>query len=393
MINIFRLQVDLEKYFIVKYYLKSETSLRDAAWNISIGQSVGNPNERSNWETDELFENHSCIILGEESKLKKEKRGVVRIAFPISNLDFKTDGVSQLLCHIMGGQLDIDNIIECHILDISFPDKVKEQFMYPKYGIGGVREYTKSYGKPILGGIIKPKIGITSDILLSMVKEMVEGGINFIKEDEIMSNPQFCTIEERVPLIMDYIKNKNVIYAVCINSDPAYILDRVKLVYKLGGNAVHINFWSGIGVYKSVRELDLPLFLFFQKSGNKILTDKTHRYHIDWKVICKLAGMMGVDFIHAGMWGGYMDENENDLSETLDVLRKYNVLPSLSCGMHAGLIEFINKRFGVDYMANVGGAIHSHPGGSLSGVKALRQAIDGNYKVEYYQSIDKWGKI
>ena len=102
---------------------------------------------------------------------------------------------------------------------------------------------------------------------------------------------------------------------------------------------------------------------------------------------------MGVDFIHAGMWGGYMDENENDLSETLDVLRKYNVLPSLSCGMHAGLIEFINKRFGVDYMANVGGAIHSHPGGSLSGVKALRQAIDGNYKVEYYQSIDKWGKI
>ena len=35
------------------------TSLYEAAWALSIGQSVGNPNIRNKWETDELFKNQT----------------------------------------------------------------------------------------------------------------------------------------------------------------------------------------------------------------------------------------------------------------------------------------------------------------------------------------------
>ena len=73
--NIFREQVDKNKYFIVRYFLSSNKSLRDAAWALAIGQSVGNPNVRSIWETEELFENHSCIILGSEERLQSVKEG------------------------------------------------------------------------------------------------------------------------------------------------------------------------------------------------------------------------------------------------------------------------------------------------------------------------------
>ena len=258
-VDIFRTSVDKSKYIIATYYLESSKTLKDAAWNLAIGQSVGNPNVRNSWETDELFENASCIVLASPALIADKKKldgksGTIDIAFPIANLDFNTDGVSQLLCHLMGGQMDIDIVTKCHLLNLEFPDSIKEQFPYPKYGIDGIRKFTKATDKPILGGIVKPKVGITPEVLLEMVKEMVEGGVNFIKEDEIMSNPQICPIEVRVPLIMDYLKDKDVIYAVCINADPAHILDRVKLVHKLGGNAVHINFWSGMGVYKSVRE-------------------------------------------------------------------------------------------------------------------------------------------
>ena len=136
-----------------------------------------------------------------------------------------------------------------------------------------------------------------------------------------------------------------------------------------------------------IREMDLPLFLFFQKSGDKILTQVTHDYHIDWNVICKLAGMSGVDLIHAGMWGGYMNDDESDLRKTLEVLKQYDVVPSLSCGMNSALIEPINERFGVDYMANVGGAIHGHPWGTKAGAMALRQSIDKEYGPEYEESL------
>ena len=390
---IYRTHVEKEKYFLVDYHLKSKTSLHEAAWSLAIGQSVGNPNVRSVWETDELFENHSCLILDDEENLKAQKSGKVTIAFPVSNLDFQTDGISQLLCHIMGGQLDIWMIEECHVLNINFPQSVLDNFKKPKYGIDGIREYTNCYDRPLLGGIVKPKVGITPDVLLEIVKEMVEGGVNFIKEDEIMSNPNFCTIEERVPLIMDYLKDKNVIYAVCINSDSPYLLQRVKRVHELGGNCVHVNFWSGLGSYKAIRDLDLPMFLFFQKSGDKILTNESHAFHIKWDVVCYLAGLMGVDFIHAGMWGGYTDDNESSLKNVVQTLHGNLVLPSLSCGMHPGLVTAINDRLGVDYMANVGGALHGHPAGTLGGAKAMKQAIDGIDGKEYQQAIEKWGIV
>jgi len=388
----FREEVD-NKYFIATYYLKAKTSLWHAARALAIGQSVGNPNVRNSWETDELFEGHSCIVLGEEEILHQSKSGVVRVAFPTANTDWSSDCVSHLLCQVMGGQMDIEEIEKCHLLNLDFPDDIEEKFLGPKYGIEGIREFTGCNDKPIFGGIVKPKIGISPETLLEMVKEMVEGGVNFIKEDEIMSNPSCCPVEERVPLIMDYLKDKKVIYSVCVNSDPAYVLERVKKVSDLGANSVHVNFWSGMGVYKSIRDLDLDLFIHFQKSGDKVLTNKNHDYHINWNVICDLAGLMGVDLIHAGMWSGYLSDNEEELNITLKTLRSRRVLPALSCGMHPGLIEAINARFGIDYMANVGGALHGHPAGSKAGATAMRQSIDGDYGEEYNAAILKWGLV
>ena len=227
--KIFRNNVDEKKYIIAEYYLSSTKTLRDAAWSLAIGQSVGNPNVRNHWETDELFENHSCLVLGDESNMQQQTEGRVSIAFPVANTDFKTDGMSHLLCQFMGGQMDIDIITKCHLLKVKFPKHVEEKyFLGPKYGIEGIRSFTNTHDKPLFGGIVKPKIGVTSDVLLEMVKEMVDGGINFIKEDEIMSNPACCPIEERVPKIMEYLKDKDVIYAVCINCDPHHVIDRVK---------------------------------------------------------------------------------------------------------------------------------------------------------------------
>lgn len=177
-----------------------------------------------------------------------------------------------------------------------------------------------------------------------------------------------------------------------IHSDYPYIIDRVKQVYELGGNGVHVNFWCGLGVYKAIRELDLPIFIHFQKSGDKILTNKSHDYHIRWEVICKLAALMGVDSIHVGMLGGYYETDEKELLNAISVLRTHNVLPALSCGFHPGLVETITNQIGNDYMANVGGAVHGHPMGTKAGALAMRQSIDKEFGEEYQAAVDKWGK-
>ena len=52
-------------------------------------------------------------------------------------------------------------------------------------------------------------------------------------------------------------------------------------------------------------------------------------------MICKLAGMMGVDFIHAGMIDGYYKKmSEDEVIDSTKILREYGVMPALSCGFH-----------------------------------------------------------
>jgi ribulose-bisphosphate carboxylase large chain len=381
-------------FFKVRYFLRSTVSLFDAAENVAIGQSVGNPKVRNGWETPELWEKAGCRIEGDTNWMKTVKEGEVTIAFPCVNIDFVGDGVSQLLCQTMGGQLDIDTIRDCHLLDLELPEEVeKKYFLGPKYGIEGIRKFTGATDKPLLGGIVKPKVGLNSATLLEVVKQLVEGGVNFIKEDEIMANPSSCPLEERVPLICNYLKGKNVVYCFCINGDADVVLERAKYVAAQGGNGIHVNFWSGLGIYKRLRELDLPLFIHYQKSGITILTDKRNPFHVEWTVVCKLAGLCGVDFIHAGMIGGYSDNGKNEMLEVLKVLHKYRVMPALSCGMHPGLVEAIRSEIGIDWMANCGGAIHGHPQGTLAGARAMRQSIDRTGGAEYDSALTKWALV
>ncbi len=325
--NIFK-NTPPDNHFVVEYYLESKTSLRDAAWNLAIGQSIGNPSNRSLRETEEMYENHSCHILHDEDYLKSLKEGVVRISFPLSNLNLEEDGISQILCHVAGGQVDILEVRKCHVLNIELPKEVEDSFrLKPAYGIDGFRKFNGVINKPFFGGIIKPKVGMSPEILLDAVKEMVHGGVNFIKEDELLGNPEHCPLQKRVPLISKWLNENapDVIYCFCVNGDSPYVLDRVKFIEQEGGNGIHVNVWSGLGVYRAIRKQNPNMWIHFQKSGDKFFTDKRSPYHIYWPVICKIAGWSGVDSIHAGMIGGYMNQDDEELRDALKVLWNYNI--------------------------------------------------------------------
>lgn len=386
-------EINSNDYYFATYEMASLTNLREAAWSLAIGQSVGNPNVRNAWETDELFERHSCLIVGHELELESYKEGIVKIAFPVANTDWETDGISHLLCQLMGGHVDINIVIKCRLIKLDLPKTVTQHFLGPKFGFSGFRKLTGQYSKPLFGGIVKPKIGISPEILLEMVKQLVDGGVDFIKEDEIMSNPPCAPLERRVDLIANYLakQSRKIVFCHTINCDPHVLVDRVRRVHELGGIGVHINVFSGFGVYNSIRKLDLPLYLHYQSSGAKLTTDKQHRFSIAWSVMCQLATLSGVDTIQTGMVGGYSNDDPEEIKSCIDILRAGNTVPALSCGMHPGLVEKITSIVGVDYLANVGGAVHGHPGGTIAGASAMRQAIDKNFGEEYIAAINKWG--
>lgn len=378
MLDIFVTGRNVTDYFWVHYFLESTISLERAAYDLAVGQSFGNPSVRSKWETDEMIKAHSAVINIPQTSSKNNKSGDVWIGFPYANIDFTTDGISQLLCFLMGGQLDIDHIVKCHVLEVEV-DPLKGDFFYPEHGITGLRERVKSFRKPLFGGILKPKTGASVDILLEMTKQLLDGGCDFIKEDEILGNPEVCDWLTRVEVISDYINKHNYkcIYTFCINSDPFDLKDRVFDAKGCRAPGIHVNFWSGLGIYKAIRKLDTKLFIHYQKSGDKILTNRSHDFHIDWRVLCYLASISGVDSIHAGMWGGgYASNDTDEMHDIFKILQKRNVIPTLSCGMNPDIVPKIVEEFGVDWMANVGGFIHGDPDGTLAGALKMRKAVD-----------------
>lgn len=412
---LFQPEVDEEEHIIATYYVESKNFL-DACKGIAIGQSIGNPNVRISIEDERMMRENLAKILDIKSNLLSRQEGIVRIAYPLANFDIPGDGITQLLCTLMGGQMDIDIIETCHLLDVKFPKKYKAYFKGPKFGMDEIRQRAKATDRPLLGGIIKPKTGLNMSQLKEVVNQLLEGGVDFIKEDEILGNPSFCKFDERVEIISnlvnDYCDNvgREIFYCPCINADYPYFLERAKFAEKCGMRGVHLNIWAGLPAYKALRDMDLKLALFFQKSGDKVITNKHHNYHIDWKVVCQLARMMGADFIHAGMYGGYLSDPKERLTEIFSVLAKKDVykpvVPSLSCGSHPGLVDSTIKNLGTGLMMNVGGAIHGHPMGTTAGAKAMRQAMDhslhnSSVKIQEYMkdkpelkaAIEKWGFV
>ena len=362
-------------HYTATYYVESRTNLAEAMEGIAIGQTIGNPTTRiPKWESPELVAHHSAKIIGRKEDLEKQTAGTVVVAFPAINIDWDRDGFSHLLCVLLGGQVDIDIISKCHVLDID--DRGLIPKLTPKFGLSGIRQYTGRYDRPLLGCIIKPKIGLSPKDYVTIVEEMIEGGADIIKEDEILGSPVFCSLEERLELVRELTRKRRVIYLTAINGDANTVLEKVKTVADSRVNGIHINVWSGLGTYRAARKLDLPVALHFQKSGDKVFTHPDNAFRFDWSVICKIAAWSGVDTIHTGMWGSYLSDDPVVLKKNMDMLAAHNVVPALSCGMNAKLIPIITEKFGKDYLANVGSACHSHPDGVYAGVKQLREAID-----------------
>lgn len=378
---IFTKQDDInnEEYFIADYYVECNTNLYYAAREIAIGQSFGNPNVRSKFENETLIKNHSNkVILGEHSMtdLQKLKKGRLKIAFPLKNIDFDNDGISHLLCIILGGQIDIDNIVVCHVLDLTLPLKIEKKFKKPKFGISGIRKFTNNFKTPLLGGIIKPKTGMNLKDLEAITYQMVDGGVNFIKEDEILASPSFLPLKKRVQKIAKILENNKVVFCHCINSDPLHLEEKVKIISEYGGNGVHINIWSGLGSYKSIRDLDKNLFIHYQKSGDKILLHNKNPFRLDSKVLNYLAYLSGIDTIHVGMIGGYSNTEGEVVKQSVAFFQKNNIVPALSCGLNASNVNNITDVIGIDYLANSGGGIHGHPDGTKAGVIAIKNAMN-----------------
>ncbi|TIX39922.1 MAG: ribulose 1,5-bisphosphate carboxylase, partial [Mesorhizobium sp.] len=113
----------------------------------------------------------------------------------------------------------------------------------------------------------------------AMVGELIDAGIDFIKDDEKLMSPAYSPLAERVKAIMPLILNheqktgKKVMYAFGIShADPDQMMRNHDLVVEAGGNCAVININSiGFGGMAYLRKRS-GLVLHAHRNGWDILT-------------------------------------------------------------------------------------------------------------------------
>lgn len=325
----------------VTYQVDSK-DIPKAADAIVLGQSIGNPNVRSSYELAEG-------IQASAAELVSINGNTVVIDFKWRNLNSLKD-IGQMLCTINGGQSDIALLEKCRITDI--------ELNAPFTKTAPTKHLKHKTNRPLIGSIVKPKAGLTSVQLNDIVTQMCEAGIDFIKEDEILADPSYLPLEQRLNIVQRIMENyPDTVYTYCTNGNPAHLTQQLDLVKEYNGDGVHINFWSGLGAYADSNSRGL--FTHFQRSGIRVLTDPRNPFGIDWTVIVKLAIYQGIDSIHAGMIGGYYPGDHTEVRDAVSLCQEHNVWAALSCGMTPDIAKEIRDEIGNHWLANVGGWLHT----------------------------------
>ncbi|GAF95137.1 unnamed protein product, partial [marine sediment metagenome] len=114
---------------------------------------------------------------------------IVKIAY--TRELFEADNMSQILSAIAGNIFGMKALKNLRLLDVSFPNDMIKAYKGPKYGIEGIRKITGIKGRPLLGTIVKPKVGLNEIEHARVCGEAWKGGLDIVKDDENLTSMKF----------------------------------------------------------------------------------------------------------------------------------------------------------------------------------------------------------
>ena len=335
------------------------------------------------------------------------------------DIDFPMDAVgtdlSALMTIAIGGVFSIKGLTGIRIVDLKLPQEFASAYLGPQFGVAGSRRLTGVESRPIIGTIVKPALGLRPHDTAEMVAELIEAGVDFIKDDEKLMSPAYSPLKDRIAAIMPRILDheqktgKKVMYAFGIShADPDEMMRNHDMVVAAGGNCAVVNINSiGFGGMAFLRKRS-GLVLHAHRNGWDILT-RHAGLGFEFSVWQQFWRLLGVDqFQINGIRVKYWEPDESfvrsykALSTPLFDARDCP-LPVVGSGQWGGQAPdtFAATGGSTDLLYLCGGGFVSHPGGPGAGVKAVKQALEAavagipldvyaREHVELAQSIEKF---
>ncbi|MDY6770212.1 MAG: RuBisCO large subunit C-terminal-like domain-containing protein, partial [Candidatus Nanohaloarchaea archaeon] len=116
---------------------------------------------------------------------------------------FEAGNLPQILSSITGNIYGLEELERLRLVDVSFPDPITSAFLGPQLGIEAVRERAGAVDRPLVGTIVKPKLGLHADEHASVAHDSWMGGLDIVKDDENLASMQFNRFDDRVRQTLD----------------------------------------------------------------------------------------------------------------------------------------------------------------------------------------------
>ncbi len=339
------------------------------------------------------------------------KRALVTVSWAIENFGHNLPAI---VSTVQGNLYELAQFSGLKLVDLEFPASFAAKFRGPAFGVAGCRQLTGVTGRPLIGTIIKPSIGLTPAQTAAMVQTLVEAGIDFIKDDELMADPPHSPFDARVDAIMAVINahadrtGKKVMYAFNVSDELDAMRRHYDKVVAAGGTCAMISVNSvGLAGAKAICDRG-ALAIHGHRNGWGML-NRHPLLGIEYPAYQKLWRLAGVDQFHVnGIANKFWESDDSVVRSIASCLAPEPlgkpVLPVVSSGQWGGQApETWRRTQTTDLLYMAGGGIMAHPDGPAAGVKSLRQwwdaAVEGlsyDAAIAKYpalsKSADKFGK-
>ena len=314
------------------------------------------------------------------------RRAEILVSWPIENLG---PSLPNLMATVAGNLFELKQFSGLKLLDLKLPDDFRRAYPGPQFGVAGTRRLAAVHKTPLIGTIIKPSVGMNPEETAAMVAQLVDGGIDFIKDDELQADGPHCPFAQRVKAVMDVINRKadqtgkKVMFAFNVTGEADQMRRRHDQVVEAEGTCVmvSVNGTGLAGVTGLRRHAQLPIHAHRNGWG---MFDRSPALGMSYLAYQKFWRVAGVDHIHVnGLRNKFCENDASVIASARECLTPmfdapgpgYEIMPVFSSGQTAEQAGDTYRLLGsMDLIFACGGGIMGHPNGIAAGVANVRSA-------------------
>jgi 2,3-diketo-5-methylthiopentyl-1-phosphate enolase len=383
------------------------------ALGIAVGLTVGSWTELPEAAKEQMQKHLGQVVSVDvhepEGALPGERYADITIAYP--DVNFSRDLPAFLVTAF--GKLSMDGRIK--LIDIAPSTEFLSAFPGPKFGLQGVRDLLDVHDRPLVMSIFKSVIGHDLANLREQFLQQALGGVDLIKDDEILFENPLTPLEARVEACMsaareaEQVTGQKLLYFTNLTGSTFKLKDNAKRAIAAGANGLLFNVlaygFDALAELAADPDINVPIAAHPALAG--ALYPSTHHGISAALLLGKLMRIAGADLsLFPSPYGSVVMPKAENLAvmEALltPTLPQKVVFPVPSAGIHPGLVPLIMGDFGPEVVVNAGGGVHGHPLGSAAGGRAFRQAVDAvksGMSLEQYAvsneelriAIERWG--